>query len=278
MQFWKRALAAVLMSGCTLLPCVAGRQTAPGVVAIAFLRPKSSESEVVLIGGVRGGRFLSEQKASAYFKPGLRLNLYGPTGEGRGSVTLGKRHESLFGENATGIANGPGGEAEYLAATAPTKPHRRPVEEISSKSPYYETYATTVRNYLKANRVTVAQPKIERLLRTDLNGDGEPEVLILANSLPKETSGSMENFYSVALLRYVKKGGAVGVLPLITTVKPKIGDEEMYRIELSSLADLNGDGKTEIILSGHPYESIDYMAFTFDGRTTSKVFEFGWGP
>ena len=263
-------------------------QNPPGIVAIAFVEAAiatpggqhipGSNAEATLLGGIGPRGWLPEDKAVPHFRAGRALTLFNSIGQSVGTVTLGTATQTDFNEHTRKITGKMPVSGEYLAASAPARPHVRPVNLISQQSPYYATYQGVVRDFLKAKGLTVAQPRIEKMVRTDLNGDGEEEVLILANSLPKGNDDNLTNYYSLALLRYVKEGGAVGVLPIIADVKRRVLENEVYRVELSGLVDLNGDGKTEIILRGAPYEGITYTAYTFDGRATREAFDFGWGP
>jgi hypothetical protein len=116
-------------------------------------------------------------------------------------------------------------------------------------------YVEAVRDFLKARGIADPKVRIERILRVDLEGDGEDEVLIDATNYftgrdevpmkaPKRGS------YSIVILRRVIAG----------EVYPQPNESvaaNAYKI--AAALDLNGDGKLEVIVQSFYYEG---------GRTT----------
>lgn len=77
--------------------------------------------------------------------------------------------------------------------------------------PTQQVYVEAVRDFLKAHRISDPKVKITRILRVDLDGDGEDEVLINAtNYFTKADEAPMHaparGSYSIVLLRRVVAG------------------------------------------------------------------------
>src|SRR5206468_10461343 len=76
--------------------------------------------------------------------------------------------------------------------------------------PTQKVYVDAVRDFLKTKRIEQPKVKIENILRVDLDGDGEEEVLISAtNYFEKEQGAPMRSpagSYSMVILRRVVAG------------------------------------------------------------------------
>jgi len=130
-------------------------------------------------------------------------------------------------------------------------------------------YVEAVGNFLKERGVTDPKVRITRILRVDLDGDGEEEVLISAtnyftNDKSDDTSAApfpeapvqapRPGSYSIVILRRVVSGN----------VQTKLVAGEVYAkpdesvapnvYNLAAVLDLNGDGKLEVIVHSFYYE------------------------
>ena len=114
------------------------------------------------------------------------------------------------------------------------------------------TYATIAAGLLASRGLNVADPVIKQLFRTDLEGDGINEVLVVAEEIQggylPETGD-----YSIAFMQKVVQGDVQTAI-LGDTV---ITDPETQFVEgftYGGVADLSGDGKMEIILDSAFFE------------------------
>jgi hypothetical protein len=126
-----------------------------------------------------------------------------------------------------------------------------------------------VRDFLKAHGIADPKVRITRILRIDLEGDGEEEVLISATNYFSEDKSDyspaapfpeapihapQRGSYSIVILRRVVDGN----------VQTKLVAGEVYAkpdesvapnvYDLAAVLDLNGDGKLEVIVHSFYYE------------------------
>jgi len=149
-----------------------------------------------------------------------------------------------------------------------------------------EAYRNAVREYLESCGVQEDHPEITQIFRIDLEGDGVDEVLINAQNLlkpsdPAFSSGKSlwktaqsgiiparkKGAYSVILLRRVVQG-KVETIPLAEMFSDS-SRSAFTLFKISQFADLDGDGKLEVILTSA--SSGRYACTVYEpGKATSK--------
>ena len=118
---------------------------------------------------------------------------------------------------------------------------------------------------------------IDRILRFDLEGDGVEEVLILANRLTGEIGQipGGPGDYALVLLRKVM-GNDVVTIPLYLEIYQEAGDLLFpLRYEVLAVADLNGDGRLEIVIAADRYEGRKVAVIESYGATSQVMLEAG---
>lgn len=121
-----------------------------------------------------------------------------------------------------------------------------------------EIYVNAAREFLRSRGIKQPLVRIKRLLRVDLEGDGEEEVLLEATHYAghdeEVPTGARAGDYSFVMLRRVVNGNVRTSLvagefyPKATTFSAP----NYY--EIAAVLDLNGDGKLEVVVHSAYYE------------------------
>ena len=208
-----------------------------------------------VIGAATNGKWLDSAKAAALLKPQDALRLYGLTGE-MGTATSGKPEsveEPCPETQMVKLSRQPKEAAIALTASWNALPRKPRSSDVTQP-----VYVQAVREFLEGKGLKDPKVKITQILRIDLEGDGEEEVLISAtNYLTKEAgmpSSAVAGSYSFVLLRRV----------VASKVKTQLVVGEFYpkgkefsapnRYSVRAVLDLDGDGKMEVIVESAYYE------------------------
>ncbi|GAA5438763.1 hypothetical protein Dcae01_00256 [Deinococcus caeni] len=273
----RASLRTPLLAGLlTLIPGTVhpgtAQATAPAglhtVLAVMPGTPSADTPTAYLLGGWQGGRWLTATQT----RPRLRGNEQyrrlapgaapTPLRAGGPAVSLGDPCEDTF---EVPVPSLPRGLSVLAPATLNAQP--RPVTELPTRNATYEGF---VRDELIRRGIRSPQVTLTRLTRADLDGNGTQEVIIEARHF-RESSGDFPpptgqpGDYSLLLLRHVAAGRAVTtvlaahVAPA-TPWNPESSDPmpmaTQYR--LAGVADLNGDGRMELVLHDAYYEGADF--------------------
>jgi len=129
-------------------------------------------------------------------------------------------------------------------------------------------YVNAVRDFLKSHAIADPKVRITRILRVDLDGDGEEEVLISATNYFSEDKSDhsaapfpdapiespRRGSYSVVILRRVV-AGKVQTQLVAGEVYSKPDESVAPNVyQVTAVLDLNGDGKLEVIVHSFYYE------------------------
>lgn len=120
-------------------------------------------------------------------------------------------------------------------------------------------YVEAVREFLKAREIADPKVRITRILRVDLEGDGEHEVLINATNyfsqsdeVPMQTP--KRGSYSIVMLRRVAAGKVQTQLVTGELYSKSDASNAPNIYKIAAVLDLNGDGKLEVIVHSFYYE------------------------
>lgn len=139
------------------------------------------------------------------------------------------------------------------------------------------TYAGFASALLSTRGLNVPTPVIKQLLRTDLEGDGVNEVIVVAEDV---TPGLLmeQGDYSIAFLRKVVDGQvqtAVLGATVVTDAESPFGAS----FSVGAVADLNGDGRMEIVLNSAYFEGlgVEVIEYVNDDLGTVTQLQVGCG-
>ncbi|MBV6392456.1 MAG: hypothetical protein KPEEDBHJ_01678 [Anaerolineales bacterium] len=146
----------------------------------------------------------------------------------------------------------------------------RPVEDIPVDT---ALYLDAAREWLLLQDVPNPTVNITRIVRTDLEGDGIDEVLLSASFFLEETGHNVvAGDYSVVLMRKAI-GGEVYTTPLIQDIyyeaTPILKFPAIYYLD--NVYDLNGDGRSEVIVTSRWWEGSGYFVYEIHGLNPLQV-------
>ncbi|GAA5512604.1 hypothetical protein Dcar01_01320 [Deinococcus carri] len=239
------------------------------------------EDRPELLGAWTPGGWLSAPRTAPRLRGGQVYRPLLPSGQGASvkggrAESFGPPCELAFGVPLTPAASG---NTFRLFTDAGLKAWPRPVLNLPTTN---AVYRDIVRAELVKRGLKNPQVHLTGLTRVDLNGDGRAEVIVEAAHFA-ERSGlypppvGQPGDYSLLLLREVVRGRVVTTVlgEHVAPLKPWTpGDPEpmpmalLYR--LAGVADLNGDGRMELVTFGAYYEGygLDVREWTPGGWKT----------
>ena len=152
-----------------------------------------------------------------------------------------------------------------------------------------QVYVDAVRDFLKTKGIEQPKVKIDNILRVDLDGDSEDEVLIGAtNYFRKDESAPMRSpaaTYSMVLLRRVVAGKVETQLivgEFYPKAYPKAAQEEgrfnaPNAYKLVAVLDLDGDGKMEVVVASNYYEGGETTIYRCDPKKVEALLSVACG-
>src|SRR4030095_5416655 len=169
----------------------------------ADLRPIVEVQSGYLFGAISDGKWIKADETANSLTAETTYRVYGlrqALGEAKGSKP--KPPEGAEWEETWAVSLSPKPEKGVIAIAAPWNalPRKPKVTDTTEKA-----YVDAVRDFLKTKGIDQPKVKIDEILRVDLDGDGEEEVLISAtNYFGKKDRVPMRSpagSYSMVLLR-----------------------------------------------------------------------------
>jgi hypothetical protein len=139
---------------------------------------------------------------------------------------------------------------------------RRAMECVAAKAADHRSNTTSIcrccTQVLETRGIDRPKVKIERILRVDLDGDGEEEVLISATNYLGNDNGvpmrSPAGSYSIVLLRRMVAGKVQTQLVEGEFYPKATGYNAPNAYKVIATLDLDGDGKLEVVVDSNYYE------------------------
>jgi hypothetical protein len=275
----KTTLEGIFAGVASLLMCA-------GASAAADSHPIVEVESGFLFGAISNGKWIKADKIAKLIGDETTYRVYGLTqalGEAKGDKP---KPEGEPCEETLAVSLSPKPENGVIAIAAPWNalPRKPQVTDPTQK-----VYLDAVRDFLKTKGIEQPEVKIDGILRVDLEGDGEEEVLISAtNYFRKHESVPMRSpaaSYSMVLLRRVVAGKVETQLivgEFYPKAYPKAAQEEgrfdapnVYKV-IATL-DLDGDGKMEVVIHSYYYEGGGTTIYRCDPKKAGALLSVSCG-
>ena len=274
----KTTVEKILVIAAALLMCA-------GVSLAAELHPIVEVQSGYLFGATSDGKWLKADETARLLGDETTYRVYGLTealGEAKGGKPTSPPEGNVC-EETWAVSLSPKPEEGVIAIAAPWDglPRKPKATDATQK-----IYVDAVRDFLKTKGIEQPKVKIDDILRVDLDGDGEEEVLISAsNYFSKEGRVPMRSpagSYSMVLLRRVV-GGKVGTQLVAGEFHPKAYVSEEGSFDAPSIykviatLDLDGDGKLEVVVSSNYYEGEEITIYRSDPKKIEALLSVSCG-
>jgi hypothetical protein len=230
-------------------------------VPAAELHPNVEVQSGYLFGATADGKWMKAETAAKALPGEMAYQVYGLTqslGQAKGGKP--KPSEEEVCSDVLTVSLSPKPEKGAIALAAPWNAMPRKPQVID---PSQKVYVDAVRDFLKTKGIGQPKVNIDSILRVDLDGDGEEEVLISAtNYLQKDDSVPMRSpagSYSMVLLRRVV-AGKVETQLVQGEFHPKAylrradSFDAPNAYKVIATLDLDGDEKMEVVVGSNYYE------------------------
>ena len=251
---------------------------------MSFLGAARAQSPIVpilelnvggLIGGVRNGRFVDSKTVFAESRGTGKYTIYGAKGR-IGEMTAELEAPEVPCQEFYSFKSGMtklGGAA--IGAGPGWRVTPRTAKSLNLKNAVYMKAAAAV---LKSKAINARSISLRQAFVIDLEGDGQDEIVLSATSYPGDIAPkAKKGDYSFVLLRKIVGGKAENIVLNGDFVTKNIEFGAPHKFEISSIADLNGDGRMEIVVFGQYYEGAFAEVYEINGNKPAKVLEAGCG-
>jgi len=256
-----------------------------GASSATDLHPIVEVESGYLFGAISDGKWIKAGETAKLIGDETTYQVYGLT-QALGEAKAGKptRPEGLPCEETLAVSLSPKPENGVIAIAAPWNALPREPKVIDTTQ---KVYVDAVRDFLKTKGIEQPKVKIDNILRVDLNGDGEEEVLIsAANYFGKADRAPMRSpagSYSMVLLRRVVAGkvetqlvdGEFHPKAYVSKEEGSFDAPSIYKV-IATL-DLDGDGKLEVVVASNYYEGEEIKIYRCDPKKSEALLSVACG-
>jgi hypothetical protein len=254
-----------------------------GASPAADLHPIVEVQSGYLFGAISDGKWIKADDSAKQLVDETTYRVYGLT-QALGEAKGGKAEpEEVPCKETLSVSLLPKTEKGVIAIAAPWNALPRTPKVIDTTQ---KAYVDAVRDFLETKGIKQPKVKIDNILRVDLDGDGEEEVLISATNyfgkgghVPmRSPAGS----YSMVLLRRVVAGKVESQL-VEGEFHPKayVRKEDSFdapnAYKVIATLDLDGDGKLEIVIHSHYYEGEATTIYRCDQKKSEALLSVSCG-
>ncbi len=253
----------------------------------ANLHPIVEIQSGYLFGAISDGKWIKADETAKLLSDETTYRVYGLTqalGDAKGGRP--KPPEGAPCDETLAVSLSPKPEKGVIAIAAPWNalPRKPKVTDATQKA-----YVDAVRDFLKTKGIEQPKVKIDEILRVDLDGDGEEEVLISAtNYFGKKDRVPMRSpaeSYSMVLLRRAVAGKVETQLvagEFHPKAYPRKGPDDASfdapnAYKVIAVLDLDGDGKMEIVVDSNYYEGQEITIYRYDPKKAEALLSVSCG-
>jgi len=249
-----------------------------GASPAAGLHPIVEVQSGYLFGAISDGKWIKADETAKLIGDETTYRVYGLTqalGDAKGGKPKAVEDDVCTDTLAVSLSPTPDKGVVAIAASWNALPRKPGVVDPTQK-----VYIDAVRDFLKTKGIDKPKVKIDSILRIDLDGDAEDEVLISAtNYFSKDERLPMRSpagSYSMVLLRRVVAGKVKSQL-IEGEFHPKayVRKEDSFdapnAYKVIATLDLDGDGKMEIVVGSNYYEGEEITIYRCDPKKAEAL-------